>query len=154
VSHHAYMLVGYILTSKLTSISNKAAQCCALANLFHMCMKTALGLIGPYSKIEIDMMSGNGVWQRCHPILVIFVGDKPEQVLVTCMYSSHCPKCKVPHDQLGEYQLFLLHVQSAILNTYILSDEDFRTFHHACHEARIKPIYHPFWESLLLTDIF
>jgi Plavaka transposase len=148
------MLIGYIPTSKLTSISNKAAWCHALANLFHMCMKTALGPIGPYSKIGIDMMSGNGIWQWCHPILVIFIGDNPEQVLVTCTYSGRCPKCKVPHDQLGKYQSFLLCVQSAILDTYILSDEDFQTFHHACCEARMKPVYHPFWESLLLTNIF
>jgi len=27
-------------------------------------------------------------------------------------------------------------------------------FHAACHNAGLKPIYKPFWESLLLADIF
>src|SRR6266403_813311 len=148
------MLIRYIPTTKLTGISNKASRRHALANLFHTCMETALGPIGPYGETGVEMMSGDGVWQQCHPVLAIFVGDYPEQALVTCMYYGRCPKCTVAPRQLGEYRPFPLHVQSAVLNMYILSDGPVCIFHDACYEIRMKPIFHPFWESLPLTDIF
>ncbi|KAF8263319.1 hypothetical protein EI94DRAFT_1772973 [Lactarius quietus] len=73
-SRSAQLLVGYIPTSKLEGIANKAG---------------------------IVMMGGDGIWRRCHPILASFIGDYPEQALVTCMYQGCCPKCIVPSDQLG-----------------------------------------------------
>ncbi|KAH9035982.1 hypothetical protein EDB83DRAFT_2178445, partial [Lactarius deliciosus] len=32
--------------------------------------------------------------------------------------------------------------------------EDVHVFHAACHEVGLKPIFHPFWESLPLVNIF
>jgi hypothetical protein len=154
VSRQSHILIGYIPTTKLTSISNKAARRRALANLFHTCMHTALGPISQYGEIGIDMMSGDGVWRRCHPIFANFVGDYPEQALVTCTYNGRCAKCTVAPDQLGEYQSFPLRVQSKVLDTYLLSDGDIRPFHLACREIGMKPVFHPFWETLPLTDIF
>ena len=55
------MLIGYITMTKLTGISNKASRRHALANLFHTCMETALGPIGPYGETGVEMMSGDGV---------------------------------------------------------------------------------------------
>ncbi len=66
-------------------------------------METALGPIGPYGETGVEMMSSDGVWQRCHPVLAIFIGNYPEQALVTCTYYGHCPKCTVAPRQLGEY---------------------------------------------------
>jgi len=117
-------------------------------------MHTALAPIGPYGETGVEMMSGDGVWRRCHPILAIFVGDYPEQALVTCTYNGRCSKCTVSPGQLGEYQSFPLRVQSKVLDTYLLSDGDVRAFHLVCREAGMKPIFHPFWESLPLADIF
>jgi Plavaka transposase len=45
-------------------------------------------------------------------------------------------------------------MQHAVINTYILADGDAHAFHHACREAGLKPVYHPFWECLPLVDIF
>ena len=154
VSRHTHMLIGYIPISKLTGISSEAARTRAVANLFHTCMRTALGPIGPSGETGVDMMSGDGVWRRCHPILAIFVGDYPEQALVTCTYGGRCSKCEVGPDELGEYQSFPLRMQSKVLDTYRLADGDVHMFHQACREAGMKPIYRPFWEKLPLTDIF
>lgn len=148
------MLIGYIPTTKLTTIPNKSARRRALANLFHTCMRTALGPIGPYGETGAAMMSGDGVWRRCHPILAVFVGDYPEQALVTCTYNGRCSKCTVAPGQLGEYHSFPLRKQSKVLDTYLLSNGDYHVFHLACREAGMKPVYHPFWETLPLTDIF
>ena len=154
LSCHAHMLIGYIPTTKLTTILNKTARRRALANLFHTCMQTALGPISPYGETGVDMMSGDGIWRRCHPILANFIGNYPEQVLVTCTYTGSCPKCTVTPDQLGEYESFPLRMQSNVIDRYLLSDGNIRVFHRACRGTGMKPIYHPFWETLPLTDIF
>jgi hypothetical protein len=154
VSSQAQILIGYIPTTKLVRIPGATARRRALTNLFHSCMQTALGPINPYGETGIEMKSGDGVWRRCHPILAVFVGDYPEQTLVTCTYNGRCPKCKVPLGELGEYEMFPRRVQSTVIDTYQLCDADAHTFNRACREVGMKPVYHPFWESLSLTDIF
>ena len=85
---------------------------------------------------------------------VIFVGDYPEQALMTCTYFGRCPKCTVPPGHLGEDETFPRRIHSSILDTFDLADDDVHAFHLACREAGIKPIHHPFWETLPLTDVF
>ena len=153
-SRHAQILIGYIPTTKLESISNKAARRRALANLFHSCMQSVLAPIISCGEAGVPMMSGDGIWRRCHPIVAVFVGDYPEQALVTCTYNGRCPKCLVRFDQLREFQSFPSRLQSDALKTYCLVDEEVATFHRACREAGLKPVFHPFWESLPSADIF
>ena len=148
------ILVGYIPTTSLEGITNKAARRRAVANLFHACMRNVLAPISSCGEDGIPMMSADGVWRRCHPILAAFVGDYPEQALVTCTYSGRCPKCQVPHDQLGEHREFPSRRVSDAIDTYRLADGSGRLFHRACREAGLKPIFHPFWESLPFSDIF
>ncbi|THU75147.1 hypothetical protein K435DRAFT_846992 [Dendrothele bispora CBS 962.96] len=72
---------------------NKASRRRTLANLFHACMAN---MVAPLKKAGVEgivMQSGDGVKRRCHPILAAYVGDYPEQVLVTCVYSGHCASC-------------------------------------------------------------
>jgi hypothetical protein len=117
-------------------------------------MRTVLGLITPIGETGVQMMSSDGVWQQCHLILAIFIEDYLEQALVTCTYNGCCPKCKVPLDCLGEYKTFPSCFQSTAINTYLLADGNAFPFHCTCHDAGLKPVYHPFWEMLLLADIF
>jgi len=118
-------------------------------------MQQLLGPISAISETGVQMMSGDGIWRRCHPIFAIFVGDYPEQALASCTYNGQCPKCTIPHDQLGEYEAFPLRNLDEALNVYQLADDaDTRIFHAACRETGIKPVYHPFWESLPLSNIY
>jgi hypothetical protein len=153
-SHHAQILIGYIPTTKLSSITNKVGRRRALANLFHACMLNVLGPISSYGETGIAMRSGDGVWRRCHPILAVFVGDYPEQTLVTCTYSGRCPKCTIPPGQLGKYEKFPSRMQSGVIDIYALADGDPSVFHLACREAGVKPVYRPFWECLPLVNIY
>ena len=153
-SRHAQMLIGYIPTSRLEHITNAAARRRALANLFHGCMQEIVAPITSYGETGIPMMSGDGVWRRCHPLLAAFVGDYPEQVLVTCTYSGRCPKCTVPLDQLGDFIKFPLRDCDNALDVYELADGDATRFHAACRAAGLKPVYRPFWERLPLSNIF
>jgi hypothetical protein len=153
-SRQAQMLIAYIPMTKLEQVWTKAARRHGLGNLFHSCMQHVLGPIALHGKMGIPMVSGDGVWCHCHPILATFIGDYPEQALVTCTYYGSCPKCLAPQDQLGEHRRFLARDYDKAIDTYLLEDGDVCAFHAACHEAGLKPIFHPFWESFPLVDIF
>ena len=62
LSHHAQLLIGYILTTKLEGMPTKAGHCCTLANLFHSYMWNILGSISSVGETGIMMMSRDGVW--------------------------------------------------------------------------------------------
>ena len=153
-SRGAQILIGYIPTTSFETLTNKTARRRALANLFHTCMGNVLASIIPSGENGVAMMSADKVWRRCHPILAAFVGDYPELALVTCTYNGRCAKCKVPHDQLGEFRAFPSHNQSDAIDTYQLADGDAHAFHKACRNAGLKPVFHPFWESLPFANIF
>lgn len=153
-TQRALMLLGYIPTTKLEHIDNKSARRRALANLFHACMQKILAPIETYGKTGIPMVTGDGIWHRCHPILATFIGDYPEQSLVACTYNQRCPKCTVPRDELKSATTYPLRDPKAALSVYAHSDGDPTTFHAACRSAGLKPTYHPFWQHLPFTDIF
>ncbi|KAH9066109.1 hypothetical protein EDB83DRAFT_2506349 [Lactarius deliciosus] len=146
LSCSAQMLIGYVPITKLVGITNKAACRRALASLFHSCMAKVLDLI--------SMQSGDGTWRRCHPVFATFVGDYPEQVLVTCIYKGRCPKCLVPVKQLGNYDIFPTRNHVDAIDTYLLASEDIRRFRAACREAGLKSIFRLFWSVLPLVNIF
>ncbi|KAJ7639594.1 hypothetical protein B0H17DRAFT_1216799 [Mycena rosella] len=50
----------------------------------------------------MSVTSGDGVTRRGHPIYATFVGDYPEQCLVTAVKTGECPTCEAPRDKLGE----------------------------------------------------
>ena len=71
----AHILLGYIPTTKLPGLTNKAAQRQALANLFHACMRDVLQSIIEPGKNGVAMVSGDGVWRRCHPIFATVTNE-------------------------------------------------------------------------------
>ena len=137
-SCHAQILIAYIPTTKLEAFTNQTGQRCVMANLYHFCMKFIVSLIKAYGETGIPMMSGDGVWCRCHPIYSVFVSDHLEQALVTCTHSNRCPKCLVPYDKLGSYSSFPPRNYDKARDVYLLSDGDAHTFHLACCEASQK----------------
>jgi hypothetical protein len=117
-------------------------------------MRLLLAPIVSYGETGVLMMSGDGTWRRCHPILAVYVGDYPEQTLVTCTYNGRCPKCSVPPDQLGEYTTFPPRDLNKAIDIFQLAGGDTHIFHAACQGAGFKPVYQPFWESLPLVDVY
>ena len=148
------MLIGYIPTTGLDGITNMAGRRRAQANLFHGCMESLLDPIRSCGETGVALKSADNIWRRCHPVLAVFVGDYPEQALVTCTYYGRCSKCEVPHDRLGEFLEFPSRVPSDAIDIYRLADEDVRAFNRACRGAGLKPVYHPFWQSMPFANIF
>ncbi|KAH9952382.1 hypothetical protein BC827DRAFT_1262644 [Russula dissimulans] len=138
-SRHTQMLIAYIPTSKLEHIKSKAAR---------------RPLIALHGEVGIPMVSRDGVWHRCHPIFGTFISDYPEQALVTCTYYGSCPKCLVLPDQLGKHHHFPCRDYNEAIETYLREERDVCAFHTACREAELKPVFHPFWESFPLVNIF
>ncbi|KAI0833510.1 hypothetical protein BC628DRAFT_1308548 [Trametes gibbosa] len=149
------ILLAYLPTSRLEHISNKAARRRTLNNLFHACMRH---ILAPLQSVGLDglvMTSGDGVSRRCHPILAVYVGDYPEQCLVTCTYSGDCPICECPHSSLGAAPSEPFpdrKFEAARRAAKLVNTPD--RFAKACGDARIKQVQHPFWEDLPYIDIF
>ncbi|KAF8274207.1 hypothetical protein EI94DRAFT_1696143 [Lactarius quietus] len=99
----AQILIAHLLTSHLEGMGNKAARCHTLQNIFHSCMWKIMAPITACGETGVAMMSGDGKWRCCHLILAAFIGDYPEQALVTCTYQGQCPKCLAEPESLGDY---------------------------------------------------
>ncbi|KAJ6611025.1 hypothetical protein B0H10DRAFT_2193152 [Mycena sp. CBHHK59/15] len=100
-SRQAQILLVYLPTSKLEHMTVKASRRRVLANFFHTCMSKILEPLKDAGKDGMVVVSGDGVARRGHPILAAYVGDYPEQVLVTCVKNMDCPQCPELAKELG-----------------------------------------------------
>ncbi|KAG2118643.1 hypothetical protein DEU56DRAFT_974831 [Suillus clintonianus] len=154
-SRRAHILLAYLPTTHLEHITNQASRRRTIANLYHACMGRVLAPLEEAGLDGIVMKSGNGILRRSHPLFACFVGDYPEQVLVTGVKTTECPKCDIPPAELGSNAApFEMRNLDAVLNALAAIDNGDLAFVHACREAGIKPIIHPFWEPLPYTNIF
>lgn len=145
--------MAYLPTTRLEHITNKAARRRAVANLFHACMGEILAPLREAGLEGIPMKSADGVERRCHPILAAYVGDYPEQILVTTAYSGDCACCDAGKGDLGAYPLVHAYrdIEAALAAVHTLGTD---LWVERCREANIKPVQHPFWEALPYTSIF
>lgn len=154
-SRQGQILLAYLPTSKLKSITNKAARRRMVTNLFHGCLQRILSPLVDVGIKGIPMSDGMGITRRIHPILAVYVGDYPEQVLVTGVKTRDCPKCDISSTQLGNLRAASnprdIH---AVLNALSKLGSNLRDFKDACKDVHIKPILHPFWEALPFVNIF
>lgn len=154
-SRHAQVLLGYLPTTKLDQIKSKASRRRALANLFHAAMGHILEPLKTLGVAGIEMATGDGVVRRCHPVFAAFVGDYPEQVLVTCLKNGDCPTCPTSRDELGTGTVRGIRNIRPFLEIFnTLMEDNPVEFAKACVDAGIKPIYRPFWHGLPYVNIF
>ncbi|KAF7347075.1 hypothetical protein MVEN_01461500 [Mycena venus] len=154
-SRRGYVLLVYLFTSRMKHITNKASHCRILANVFHACMTYILEPLQTAGVNSIRLASGDGVVRQGHPIFATFVGDYPEQALVTAVKNGDCPTCEVPQDELGDGDgQFPLWNLKHILDALEQLDAGSTIYARACRDVGIKPVYHPFWEGLPYTNIF
>ncbi|KZT66802.1 hypothetical protein DAEQUDRAFT_714317 [Daedalea quercina L-15889] len=155
-SRRGQILLAYLPTSSLGHIKNKSARRRALANLFHACMKRILAPLKDAGENGMRMLSGDGKVRRCHPILAVYVGDYPEQLLVTCRKTGDCPKCPALLNELDDLMWGSRHLRNLkeVHETLSTRDEGPAAFTRACKEAHMRPIVEPFWEDLPYVNIF
>ena len=154
-SRRTHILVGYLPTTQLLHVSSVASRRRMLANLFHHCFSRILDPLKHAGKTGVEMTSGDGVTHRTLPLFACFVGDYPEQVLVSGCKTGECPKCDIHREKLGD-----LGTQSSyrdlqkVLDALSTFDDNPAGYSAACSKAGIKPIVHPFWESLPYSDVY
>ncbi|KAJ7896209.1 hypothetical protein B0H13DRAFT_2523416, partial [Mycena leptocephala] len=154
-SRRAYILLAYLPTSRLGHIKNKAARRRTLANLFHTCLSFITAPLRDAGVTGIPIASGDGVLRRDHPIVACYIGDYPEQLLVTCVKTGWCPNGEVKHENLGDGDLKCpLRNLEKILDALDKLDQGGTVYAQACQDAGIKPVVHPFWQDLPYTNIF
>ena len=155
-SHGGQILLAYLPTTKLKLVTNKAARRRMLVNLFHSCLHHVLQPLADAGIHGIAMTDGLGITRRVHPLLAVYVGDYPEQVIVTGIKTGECPKCDIPNKELGDERFpskarDMYSVHDALCK---FSTGNHREFINACKAAGIKPIATPFWHQLPFADIF
>ncbi|KAH7903442.1 hypothetical protein BJ138DRAFT_1020610, partial [Hygrophoropsis aurantiaca] len=95
-SRGGQILLAYLPTTRLEHITNKAARRRTIANLFHACMSHILRPLENAGKEGVSMASGDGVLRRGHPLVACYIGDYPEQVLVSGAKTGECAECDIP----------------------------------------------------------
>lgn len=158
-SQHAYVLLGYLPTTRLEHITNKAARHRTVGNLFHTCMA---GILEPLKTTGIEgcvMASGDGVVRRIHPILACFVVDYPEQVLAVGIKTGKCPGCTVHCNELGEFGTLgdnpFRDINKMLDALKVLDKSDnYSNFACTCANLSVKPLAQPFWKELPFTNIY
>src|SRR5688572_25648995 len=83
-SLHAYVLLAYLPVPSLPDIKSKPARRRALMNLYHSCLSNILDPIKEAGASGMFVATADGTERRGHPIVACFIGDFPEQILVTC----------------------------------------------------------------------
>jgi hypothetical protein len=154
-SQGGQMLLAYLPTEKLEQITNKAARRRTLINLFHACMRHITKPLQHAGQFGHNMISGDGMVRRGHPIVASFVGDYPEQVLVTCTKTGECPKCPVSHEELGENVVSgLRDLQQILQALQVFDEQEPAEWNKTCADAGIKPVPMPFWEDLPYCHVY
>ena len=135
------------------TITNKASCRRTMANLFHACMRVILRQMKDAGIHGVTMQSGDGITCRCHPIYAVYVGDYPEQILVTTAYTGDSPVCDCPKDELGHYpcQYADWNFEAAQEAAKLVNTDSWTQ---ACANANIRPVQHPFWEDLPYVRVF
>ncbi|KAF8176925.1 hypothetical protein BJ912DRAFT_1024283 [Pholiota molesta] len=154
-SRQGQVLLAYLPTSRLEHVKNQASRRRSLANLFHRCMKHILEPLEVAGRTGVVLVGGDGVARRCYPIYAVFVGDYPEQVLVTLVKTGKCPVCPAAREGIGNLDSICKPREIGPIRNALMKAKDGPTaFTKACAAVGIKPVQDPFWLHLPYLNIY
>ncbi|PPR01107.1 hypothetical protein CVT24_000403 [Panaeolus cyanescens] len=154
-SRQSQMLLAYLPTTKLEHVTNKASRRRSLSNLFHHCMRHITKPLERAGKNGLLLISGDGKARRCYPILAAYVGDYPEQCLVTLVKNGQCPVCPTPRNEIGDpSQTKRPRSSKRVIRALESARKGPRIFARSCKRQGIKPVQSVFWKSLPYVNIY
>ncbi|KAJ3553227.1 hypothetical protein NP233_g12696 [Leucocoprinus birnbaumii] len=154
-SRQGQILLAYLPTTKLEHITNLASRRCTLTNLFHVCMKFIVQPLETAGANGEFMCSSDGLIRCCFPILATYIGDYPEQVLVSLVKTGVCPSCDAPRDGIGDPASARAPRKiRPILEALDKLEHGAHAFVAACTQAGIKTVPSPFWKDLPFVNIY
>ncbi|TEB18734.1 hypothetical protein FA13DRAFT_1758436 [Coprinellus micaceus] len=125
---------------------------------YHACLECILRPLQPAGKEGMEVSDGLGMVRCCHPIFATFIGDYPEQVLVTGVITGDCVKCPIPKDQLGDPHSDpggrSLKTMLDLLDDFDNVGGSYVQFSQGCKDAWLKPIVAPFWANLTYAHMY
>ncbi|KAI0764439.1 hypothetical protein BC629DRAFT_1583834 [Irpex lacteus] len=149
------LLLAYLPTTRLEHVTNQAAKWRMVANIFHSALREILRPLRDAGLNGLHMSSGDGVVRRVHPIFAAHVGDYMENIAVVGCKMGECPRCTVPFDELGDFDLdYPLRDISKVLDALATYETNPNDFARACREVGVKSLPHPYWEDLPFADIY
>ena len=149
-------MLGYLPVTKLEGIKNDEQRRRAQVNLFHICMRDILKPLRDTAADGVVLTSGDGVRRRCHPLLAAYIGDYPEQVLVTGIKNGLCPKGKLDKTLFGtENKCELRDIDEAVevLQSRNTHPDGIEGYVADCKSIGIKPV-NTFWMDYPHCDIY
>ncbi|KIL59617.1 hypothetical protein M378DRAFT_14733 [Amanita muscaria Koide BX008] len=133
-SMRAYVLLGYLPTTRLEYVSNHAQKRRMITNLYHACLGRILQPLVSAGKDGVLMSMANGN-----------------------LHTGDCPRCQESRNHLENFDTNEI-PPARDLNTIMTAlksiDHDPDTFLRTCSATRLKPVAHPFWENLPHVDIY
>jgi hypothetical protein len=119
-------------------------------------MKQILSPLVQPGRDGMKLVRGDGIMFRGHPLFAAFIGDYPEQILVTCTTTGDCVECEEDRNHLGDLtQPVKYRRMKEILELLDSFDErDSKTFYAKCKAGRIKPVVEPFWKDFPYVHIY
>ncbi|KAF8327509.1 hypothetical protein F5887DRAFT_898748 [Amanita rubescens] len=149
------ILLAYLPTTKLKLVTGQTSRRRMIMNLFHSCLRRILAPLVDPGLHGVAMTDGQGTIRRVHPLLAVFAGDYPEQVLVTCIKSGECPKCDISRNNIGNAQIQSKPRDIQAIHTVLsMVGTNYQDYKEACKKICIKPVAEPFWAQLPFIDIF
>ena len=104
-------------------------------------MKSIIKLLEKAGRDGINLISGDGAVRCCYPILVAYVGDYPEQLLVSIVKSGNCPICPAPCEDIENWDNILEPCNTGGIITALNSVTQGATkFTKAYADESIKPV--------------
>ncbi|KAF8598292.1 hypothetical protein BDV93DRAFT_419655, partial [Ceratobasidium sp. AG-I] len=149
-SQHGMILLGYIPVTDLACISGETARREKGWEIFHACMSAIIEPLKEASIHGVEMVCADGGVRRVHPILASYIGDFPEQCLVTCVRQNRCPVCLVPSEQLGKYSV--RYEQRTRTRTLDALEDNKEGYSASIKTLGIRPTW-PFWADLPFVEI-
>jgi hypothetical protein len=148
---HAFALAAYLPIPKFLNVTPQVHAVLS-ARVYHICISTIMEGLKLADAHGAVMSDPNGAQRLCHTPLVSFIGDLPEQRVITCVLSNQSPISEASSSQFGDSdphprrtrELILDRIDRACLAA---SPDSVPEFIKVCEPLGLNGVYQPFWRS-------